>query len=259
MMTILQNMETDILNLTNIGLSEKEAIIYLTLSNIGKSSAYKLAKKSKIKMPTVYLILESLIQKNLVLQIPDANRKIFISNDLTGYLNKINSSLVYSQNLNQKLKTENTNKNPSTKYFDGVTGILESINYKIDEFKTGEEFLQIYGPLDNLAKKELMNSYVKWNNKIRSKKIKQKVLVSEKDFGKFTEMENMEKIGGEFYQIKKMENVFLPENISLEVNSKFVRIISAKPAEATIIEDKKLILILQQLFENLWNNNITKI
>ena len=50
--------------LKNIGLNEKEARIYISLLQIGKTTAYQVSRHSGLKKPTVYVILEELIDKD---------------------------------------------------------------------------------------------------------------------------------------------------------------------------------------------------
>ena len=52
-------------NLQSLGFSEKESKVYFTLLKIGPSTAYKIAKQSGLKRPTVYIILEELRKKDL--------------------------------------------------------------------------------------------------------------------------------------------------------------------------------------------------
>lgn len=52
--------------LQEIGLSDKEAAVYLALLATDNSSVIELANKTKIKRPTVYVILENLSKKGLV-------------------------------------------------------------------------------------------------------------------------------------------------------------------------------------------------
>ncbi|MCX6794644.1 MAG: hypothetical protein NTY31_01440 [Candidatus Falkowbacteria bacterium] len=53
-------------DLQKIGLSDKEAKIYLTLLQFPELSASKIAKKNELPRPTTYSSLESLIKKGLV-------------------------------------------------------------------------------------------------------------------------------------------------------------------------------------------------
>src|SRR5437899_393424 len=52
--------------LQDLGLSEKEASIYLAALEIGRATADQLAKHAKIKRPTTYVQLESLMKKGLM-------------------------------------------------------------------------------------------------------------------------------------------------------------------------------------------------
>lgn len=55
--------------LQEIGLNEKEAIVYLALLQVDSDSVVNIAKKTKIKRPTVYIVLESLAKKGLVSEV----------------------------------------------------------------------------------------------------------------------------------------------------------------------------------------------
>src|SRR4051812_8491190 len=58
--------ENLIKTLTDFGLSDKEALVYLTSLELGSSSVLKISKLSGLKRPTVYLIVDSLITKGLM-------------------------------------------------------------------------------------------------------------------------------------------------------------------------------------------------
>lgn len=52
--------------LTDIGLSEKEAAVYVAMLSFEKAQVMEISEKAKIKRPTTYVILESLQKKGLV-------------------------------------------------------------------------------------------------------------------------------------------------------------------------------------------------
>src|ERR1700692_203110 len=60
--------------LQEIGLNEKEAAVYLALLSVDSSSVLDLAKKTKIKRPTVYVVLETLSKKGLVSETTVGNK-----------------------------------------------------------------------------------------------------------------------------------------------------------------------------------------
>jgi sugar-specific transcriptional regulator TrmB len=55
--------------LQDIGLNEKEALVYLALLQVDAASVADLAKKTKIKRPTVYVVLKGLMKKGLASEI----------------------------------------------------------------------------------------------------------------------------------------------------------------------------------------------
>src|SRR3990167_4868713 len=52
--------------LQDIGLSEKESRVYLAALELGRATADQLAKQAKIKRPTTYVQLESLMKMGLM-------------------------------------------------------------------------------------------------------------------------------------------------------------------------------------------------
>lgn len=63
--------------LKNLGLEEKEAVIYLALLELGESSVLAIAKKSGIKRPTAYVILDSLEKKGFVSKVIKGKKTLF--------------------------------------------------------------------------------------------------------------------------------------------------------------------------------------
>ena len=57
-----------------LGLSDKEARVYLALLELGTASAQTVSTKSYIKKPTTYLALEELRKKGLLTKLPKAKR-----------------------------------------------------------------------------------------------------------------------------------------------------------------------------------------
>ena len=60
-----------------IGLTEKESVVYVALLSLGTGTAYRIAEECSVKKPTVYVILEDLRKKGLVLKVPHAKKALF--------------------------------------------------------------------------------------------------------------------------------------------------------------------------------------
>ena len=62
-------------DLTNLGLLESEARVYLALLKLGQSSAGKIAKETKLNRNSVYKALHNLLEQGLVSYVIKANTK----------------------------------------------------------------------------------------------------------------------------------------------------------------------------------------
>lgn len=67
--------------LTGLGLSDKEARVYLANLSLGYSTVQKIAQRSNIKRVTTYVILDGLMQKGLVSQIQKEKKTFFVAED----------------------------------------------------------------------------------------------------------------------------------------------------------------------------------
>ena len=74
-------MELEILplELRKLGLTEKQASVYLTALELGYTSIQKIAQKAKISRPTTYEIVKTLKQKRLISESRDKNKTYFIA------------------------------------------------------------------------------------------------------------------------------------------------------------------------------------
>lgn len=245
-------MKNNLDTLKEIGLTEKESRIYLALRELGQGTAYSIAKISHVKQPTVYVTLESLKEKGLILKIPHVKKQVFIAKDLSEYIQNLEDSLNTAKKVNERLSKLRNSEKASVSYFEGLEGVKDAIYYRLDEFRN-ETLLHIYGPLDLDVKRNILKEYMAWNRKSLQKNIKQKILISPKDVNKFEE--NMKLTDEVNFIMKATSEINIPHNLSIEINSKFVRIISTKPFEATIIEDKKVVDIFKEIFNNFWSRS----
>lgn len=70
-------MENEVKILKTIGLSDKQAIVYCALLELGEAKMTDLAKRSKLKRPTVYLVVDELDVLGLVSSITKGKRKVY--------------------------------------------------------------------------------------------------------------------------------------------------------------------------------------
>lgn len=65
--------------LENIGLSEKEAKVYLAALELGASTAQSIAAKATVNRPTTYVMIESLIKRGLMSSFEKGKKRFFLA------------------------------------------------------------------------------------------------------------------------------------------------------------------------------------
>ncbi|HEY4490241.1 MAG TPA: helix-turn-helix domain-containing protein [Candidatus Paceibacterota bacterium] len=121
--------------LQNIGLNDKEASTYLALLSFENASALDLSKKTGIKRPTVYVILESLAKKGLVSE-TQVGKKVHYYAELPDRLETFIERKIIDLRESQKtlkeiipqLKslTRESGEKPIVKYFEGKEGVISA-------------------------------------------------------------------------------------------------------------------------------------
>ncbi len=130
--------------LEDIGLSEKEAQVYLTLLAHDHSSVMTISKNTAMKRPTVYVILESLLKKGLVSTVeigkktnyraePPERLETFIKTERLAFDERASRLAEYIPAL-RAIQKESGEK-PVVKYFEGKEGILQMYQEFYDRTK----------------------------------------------------------------------------------------------------------------------------
>jgi HTH-type transcriptional regulator, sugar sensing transcriptional regulator len=139
--------------LLKIGMTEKEAEIYLVLLRLKEGNANIIAKHAKVYRTNLYDILDALIRKGLVSYVIKNNKKLFMATDpvkLLDYIDQkrknideqqkeINCLLPQLQNLYTPLK-----KRPIVEVYEGIEGMRTVFNQAIRAYcETKKEIIAI--------------------------------------------------------------------------------------------------------------------
>jgi sugar-specific transcriptional regulator TrmB len=118
------------LALEKIGLTEKEAQVYLTLTEIGEAAPSIIAKKAKIKRPTTYVILEQLVEKGLVGHLKKHDQKVYSPIEPGFLLDYERKKLEELEEVIPDLKALKTlyKKAPHISLFEGDEGIVQILD-----------------------------------------------------------------------------------------------------------------------------------
>lgn len=119
--------------LTKIGLSEKEAAVYLALLELGSDTVQNIGKKANVNRATTYVILDSLSKKGVVSTVEKAKKTYFIAESPETLLHLINIQAAELKERDRELKEllpqlkgiyNLAEDKPVVRFFEGKDGLL---------------------------------------------------------------------------------------------------------------------------------------
>lgn len=247
--------------LEQIGLTEKEAKIYLALLEMGAQGATIISNKTQINRTTCYLILENLKEKGLISTHTEGNIQFFEAQEpssLLTYLNKQQNDLVAQQNMLQNnmpyleaIKKSITGST-TTKYFKGPEGI---INLYKETLTTDEK--TIYSFLDiTKIPQDFLNNIDKFYVIERvEKQINAKIInISKDDVGK-----GSKSLYSDTESLREFKNIFTNQEITVEIQTigdkTLITNFSPDNLFGVLIQNKELATTIKTLHKIMWDLN----
>lgn len=235
--------------LENLGLSEKEAKVYLALLELGQSSAYKVAQKAGVKKPTTYVLLDDLMKKELVLKLPGAKKQMFVAKSPEDFFSIAQGRVNLATSLLPEIMSSMQGKNKvQTIYYEGIDGFKQANWHKMKE-NSGKELIGFYASVENLNK-EMLDISWQWADDLKKNNISVRGFVpiheTLGDYRKADKEYNRE------MRVLPLEEY--SAETSLDVLGNFVRIIdlTKDSPQAVIIENERTAKMVRQIFEMLW-------
>lgn len=239
--------------LEQIGLTEKESAVYLALLSIGTGTAYQIAEHCEVKKPTVYVILEDLRKKGLVLKVPHAKKALFAPRDIIEYLSEQESRLKSVRAIVPQLHSLG-GQGANVFFFSGMRGVSQAIEYKL-EAQRGKKILGFYSNLAD-APPEMHKLYSAWDRRCLDMDISFDILMAKRGAGKYhKDIFNLSKKNPAI-RIKLLEKFDYPENQTIDMGGDFLRIVDEKRLHATIIDDKQTAEAMRQIFQIVWEKGV---
>lgn len=139
--------------LQELGLSDKEASVYVALLAVDNDSVVDLAKRTNINRTTIYPVLESLMNKGLVTEIKVDTKARFSAEPPERLVTFVERQKVIFEEKSErvkdfvpKLKTiqRESGEKPVITYFEGRDGIISSLENFFDYGKKGDLMHMIY-------------------------------------------------------------------------------------------------------------------
>lgn len=138
------------------GLNKKETKVYLASLALGVSSITQLAKKSGLKRPNTYLVIDDLLKKQLLIKIPKDKKIYYKAENPETFKQKLAKQQDdFSQILPELTKIYSTNlKQPKVRFYEGKKGIRQ-VQEEMCRAKeiwaifSPENFLKVFSPQEN--------------------------------------------------------------------------------------------------------------
>lgn len=242
--------------LEEIGLTEKEALVYLALLPLGSATAYRISEMCSVKKPTVYVTLEELRKKGLMLKIPHAKRALFSAVNIGEYLRGQESKIKAVHQLMPKFDTLSEAKGSNVYFFTGIQGIAQAIDYKIEAMRD-KTFHCFYGSLIGCENTlEIMRMYEKWDRKAISSGISFRIVTPKKGSGQnYKDLTEIAKKDASV-QIRLLDQYDYPPNASIGVGADFLWILDEKNLQATVIDNASTADAMRQIFNIVWEKGV---
>lgn len=229
-----------------LGLTESEIKIYVSLLELGSSTAGEILVKSKLQNSVVHRALNSLIEKGLISFISKGKRKIYSAVNPENFFDFIEEKKKrFTQllpELKEKQKKAKTKENASI--FKGIRGIKEVYNFMINQ--KGREYLTFGGGklcADKMGDTWWLNLHQRRiQNKLKSKQIFDKSVKKVGDKIAKLKITNVKYLPEEFAQFQ--ETVIVGEYVAINVFS--------EEPYSFLIHDKHVAEGYRKHFEILW-------
>ncbi len=135
----MKNLES----LKNLGLNEKEQIVYIALLQLEKATANQIARKSGIKRPTSYDILYRLQTDGFIYEANENGKRFFVANPPEQLVQRLDErKKALEADLPFLLSIYNIKaKRPKVAYFEGLDGIKKLYEDTLKSLKSSDEIL----------------------------------------------------------------------------------------------------------------------
>lgn len=241
-------------DLIELGFSQNEAKVYLSLIKFGSSTAREVINEVKLHKKIVYENIERLIEKGLVTFVQEGRTKVFKIADpnmlVELYLEKIKqleNKKRQAQRIAQEIRVLAKQERHKTEamVFRGKNGIRTFYNELI---RLGEDYLVFGAPSKSI---EVMDEHF-WLNLVKKKKynkIKARIIFNQslRKYG--------EKIKDETTQIKYLDKDFEPMTEINIQKDRIATIVWSEEPTVFLIIDKIVAESYKKYFEKMWEKS----
>ena len=241
--------------LEDIGLTEGETKVYLSLLKLGPSKTGPIAKESEVSSSKVYKILDRLEKKGLVGHGKIGDVKHFRAMEPKTLLKLINNKkkelekkerniekIIPELELQQKLRKDKT----QATLYEGIKSIKNFFNNILEDLKKGDEYYVISATYGNKKQEILQAFYQNYHTKRIKKGIKVNMLANHEI--KDTMVPAAKKLSNVRILPKYFQNNMI---IAFYKNKSFMFFFTEEP-KGFLIEDEEVVKSFKTYFNTFW-------
>jgi len=242
--------------LETIGLEPKGAKVYLACLQLGQETAFNIAKKSGLKRPTVYVILDKLISEGLI-AVTKTRKATYYSplapQKLIGYFKEKEKKLENALPDLESLYNIRPQK-PKIQVFEGKSGIEVIYREVVDSLKKYKEVLS-YGTLAHFNS-AYQNAMVYWLNEAKNKNYKIREILTQ-DGSEIEYIKAIKKNKNHNHQLRLMpKDLKFINNDNIIYGNKLAIFSVQKDLFVILVESEDIINSYRNFFEMAWKQAV---
>ena len=236
--------------LTNLGLNEKQAQVYLALLKLGKGSAYAISEQSGLKKPTTYVILNELIEKGAAHRIPKVTKRLYKPVPPEILLHAAEQRVSEIKQLLPSLKSiEGVRpEKMNVLHFEGIKAFNEALHYRIEE-AFGKEIVGFYAEAKDMTPK-LLDICEEYNEFTAKNNVALRAFVPDHpSLVSFRKTDTTQK-----RTTRILPYSVYSSSVSIDTFSDVVRIVLNRNNQMVVIENSELAKTIREIFNFMWKS-----
>ena len=238
-----------------LGLRDKEARLYLAALTSKPFTVADISKKSGIKRPTCYIILDELTKRGLISIVPKAKKRLYKAEPPEALIKQAKRSLSYAEKFVPSLRElfQEGKETSIVKYYYGQNGIRNIYEDMLDSGVKEIYYIGSSGPLVEMIGDDFLRDFIKRCVGLGVKRISIRMRETELDdpIYKNAGKETLREIR------YAPSNIYIPSTVYMYAD-KIAIISTTKSNFGILIENKEFHQTVLGLFKALWSISTEK-
>jgi HTH-type transcriptional regulator, sugar sensing transcriptional regulator len=235
--------------LTSVGLSAKEAAVYVALTQTGTATVAEIARKAGIKRPTAYGVLEDLVTKGLAIAGAPGQRRSYSIESPRQLLDLPRKQEAALKDLMPELLAlaDATPSKPRIRFYEGYDGVrrvsedlLTTRDGEYRYFGAAQDFMKAFGEryLKDYVRRRVALGIHSYAIRVRSREVPQPFLGDSERY---------------LRTVRLLDEPVIGDVVTLYIYDQRVGVVSTlREGYGLVIESRELVAMLTMMWRALW-------